>query len=63
MNAPSIDRDVTVTVTGSVASELIARAGLGFHYDAIWRLPDGELTTDPERALTAALVAIAEEEV
>jgi len=63
MYAPSIGRDVTVTVTGSVASELIARAGLGLHDDACWRLRNGERTTDPTRALTDALVAITDEEV
>ncbi len=63
MYAPSIDSDVTVTVTGEVASELIARAGLGFQDDACWRLRDGGTTTDPSKALTEALVAIAEEEV
>jgi hypothetical protein len=63
MYAPSIDSDVTVTVTGEVASELIAQAGLGLQDDACWRLRNGGTTTDPTEALTDALVMIAEEEV
>jgi hypothetical protein len=62
MYAPSIDSGITVTVSGSIASELIARASLGFHDDACWHLRNGEQTTDPTRALTDALVAIPEEE-
>jgi len=63
MYAPSLDSDVTVTVTGSVASELIAIAGLGLQDDACWHLRDGGTTTDPQEALTDALVVITEEEV
>jgi hypothetical protein len=63
MFAPSIDSDITVTVTGEIASELIARAGLGLQDDACWHLRDGGTTTDPVKALTDALVAITEEEV
>lgn len=62
MCAPSIDSDITVTVTGSIASDLIAKAGLGLQDDACWHLRNGETTTDPTRALTDALVAITEEE-
>jgi hypothetical protein len=62
MYAPSIDSDVTVTVTGNVASALIAQAGLGFQDDACWHLRDGGTTTDPQKALTDALVVITEEE-
>jgi hypothetical protein len=63
MYAPSISSDITVTVTGTVASELIAKAGLGLHDDACWHLRDGGITTDPTKALTDALVTITEEEV
>jgi hypothetical protein len=63
MYAPSIDSDITVTVTGSVAGELIAKAGLGFQDGACWHLRNGGITTDPLKALTDALVTITEEEV
>jgi hypothetical protein len=63
MYAPSIDSDITVTLSGPVASELIARAGLGDQDYACWHLRNGRTTTDPKRALTDALVKIAEDEV
>lgn len=63
MNAPLIHSDrVTVTVTDTVASDLIARAGLGSDSDDRWHLRDGTTTTDPQQALTDALVTIAEGE-
>lgn len=63
MYAPSIDGDVSVTVTGSVASALIAQVGLGLWDDACWYLRNGESTTDPTKALADALVVLSEEEV
>jgi hypothetical protein len=50
---------VTVTVTSSVAAELIASAEIGPGDAFCWRLPDGSQTADPRAALTDALVAIA----
>lgn len=61
MYAPLIHSDITVTVTGKVASDVIARASLGLDYDDRWHLRDGTTTTDPQKALTDALVVIAEE--
>lgn len=57
---PVIGGDVTVTVTGGVAAELIAQANIRPHNGASWRLRDGTATTDPRRALTDALVVLAE---
>ncbi len=53
--------EVSATVTASVALEVIARAGIG-HGDQGWRLPDGRQTTDPRITLTAALLALADED-
>jgi hypothetical protein len=54
--------DVSATVTASVAQEVIARAGIGHGDEGCWRLPDGSQTTDPRITLTAALVALADED-
>jgi hypothetical protein len=61
MYAPTIYGDVTITVTGTVASNLIKRAQLGEHRDDCWLLRDGKTTIVAKEALTDALVAIAEE--
>jgi hypothetical protein len=61
MYAPLIQGDVTVTVTGELASDLIAQAGLGLDHEDCWHLRDGTTTTDPRKALTDALVVIAED--
>lgn len=63
MYAPSIASDITVILSGPVASELIARAGLGDQDTDCWRLRSGRTTIDPKKALTDALVKIAEDEV
>jgi hypothetical protein len=63
MYAPLIAGDVTVTVTGEIASALIQSAGLGEARDDCWRLRDGTTTTLAESALTDALVAIAEDPI
>ncbi len=54
--------DVTVTVTSSLAEELIARAGIerGEHG---WLLPDANTTPDAALALTSALVVIGEDDL
>jgi hypothetical protein len=52
--------DVAITVTASVAREVIARAGVEHGDEGCWRLPEASQTTDPRTALTDALVAIAE---
>jgi hypothetical protein len=54
-----INGDVTVTVAGSVANELLERAGLATGDDGQgWRLRAGHNTSDPCAALADALVAI-----
>ena len=66
---PRVRGDVTVTVTSSVAAELIASAGIVPGDAFCWRLPNGSQTTDPRTALTDALgavdalVAIAEDDL
>jgi hypothetical protein len=60
MYAPSIYGDVTVTVTGEIASALIKSAGLGEARDDCWLLRDGTTTIVAKTALTDALVVIAE---
>lgn len=62
MYAPSIYGDVTVTVTGSLASALIERARLGEARDDCWSLRDGRTTIVAQEALTDALVVIAEDD-
>ncbi len=52
--------DVSVTVSASVAQELIARAGIEQDRDEQWVLPDGERTSDINVALRHALVLLAE---
>lgn len=59
---PVIGGDVTVTVTGGVAAELIAQADIRSHDGDSWRLRDGTVTADPRRALTEALVVLADED-
>jgi hypothetical protein len=60
-SAPSIRSDVKVIVTGEVASALIARAGHpDRHGEGSWPLRDGTRTANPQRALTDALVTLAE---
>jgi hypothetical protein len=61
MHAPLIQGNITVIVTGEVAREVIAKAGLGRDHDDRWLLRDGTTTTDPQKALTDAIVAIAED--
>jgi hypothetical protein len=60
MSVPSINGDVTVTVTGSIAEALLTHSGRVLASENGWWLPNGRLTYDPRQALTAALVAIAE---
>jgi hypothetical protein len=62
MEPPRIHGDVTVTVTSSVAAELIERAGIKPGSADCWGLRNGSQTTDPRTALTDALVVIAEDE-
>lgn len=52
--------DITVTVTRSVAYELIARAGITRHERGRWVTPDDRWTWATDEALTWALVSIAE---
>ena len=59
MTTPTIHGDVTVTVTSSVAADLITCGGIGPGDAYCWRLPDGSQTTDPRTALTDALLAAA----
>jgi hypothetical protein len=55
--------DVTVTLTGSVAEELVKLAGYAYVEDR-WRSPISRRRhTNLAHALTAALVAIAEGEI
>jgi len=61
MYAPSIYSDVTVTVTGEIASALIKSARLGEARDDCWLLRDGTTTIVAKAALTDALVVIAED--
>jgi len=61
LSAPPIRSDVKVIVTGEVASALIARAGRADrHGEGSWPLRDGTRTANPQRALTDALVTLAE---
>jgi hypothetical protein len=61
LGAPPIRSDVKVIVTGEVASALIARAGRADrHGEGSWPLRDGTRTANPQRALTDALVTLAE---
>ncbi len=63
MTTTAIHGDVTVTVAGSVAEELLERAGLAQgEAGQGWRLRDGHSTSDPCAALADALVAIAEDD-
>jgi hypothetical protein len=55
----TIMQAVTVSVTNSVAAQLIASARIERGDASCWRLPDGSQTTDPRAALTDALTAIA----
>jgi hypothetical protein len=59
---PEIHRDVEITVTSSVAAELIARGGIKPRNPLCWERRDGSLTDDPRWALTDALVILAEQE-
>jgi hypothetical protein len=61
MYAPLIQGDITITVTGEVASAVIAWAELGNEHDDCWSLRDGTTTTDPQKALTDAVVVVAED--
>jgi hypothetical protein len=61
MYAPLIQEDITITVTGEVASAVIAWADLGCDHDDSWSLRDGTRTTDPQKALTDAVVVVAED--
>jgi hypothetical protein len=54
--------DVTVRVSGSLAHELIERAGIAARKGE-WALADGSQTSDPGVALRAALVLIAEDDL
>jgi hypothetical protein len=60
--APFIYGDVTVTVTGEIATALIRRARLGEARDDCWLLRDGTTTIVAKTALTDALVVIAEDD-
>lgn len=51
--------DITVTVTQSVAHELIARAGITRDERGRWVTPDSRWTWATDEALTWALVTIA----
>jgi hypothetical protein len=60
----AITADVTVTVTGAVATSLLEYAGLERADDGQgWRTRDGRESSDPAVALTDALVAIAEDDL
>lgn len=61
MYAPLIQGNITITVTGEVASAVIAWAELGHEHDDCWSLRDGTTTTDPQKALTDAVVVVAED--
>lgn len=61
MYAPLIQGNITITVTGEVASAVIAWADLGRERDDSWSLRDGTTTTDPQKALTDAVVVVAED--
>lgn len=58
---PTIVKDITITVPGDAAGKVIARAGAITVAEEGWRLRDGSQTSDARRALTDALVAIAED--
>lgn len=58
---PTIDQDITLTVPGAAAGRLIARAQAITVAAGGWWLRDGSHTSDARRALTDALVAIAED--
>jgi hypothetical protein len=58
---PTIDKDITVAVPGGAAGSVIARAEAITVAGEGWLLRDGSQTRDARRALTDALVAIAEE--
>jgi hypothetical protein len=60
-NMPTIDGDVTITVPSGAAGKVIARAEAITVAEGGWRLRDGSQTSDARRALTDALVAIAED--
>lgn len=55
------DRDITIAVPGGAAASVIARAQAITATEEGWRLRDGSQTSDAARALTDALVAIAED--
>jgi hypothetical protein len=61
MYAPLIQGDITIIVTGEVASAVIAWAELGHEHEDCWSLRDGTTTTDPQEALTDAVVVVAED--
>lgn len=58
---PTITQDITITVPGDAAAKVIARAQAITVAEEGWRLRDGSQTSDARRALTEALVAIAED--
>lgn len=58
---PIIDKDITIAVPGGAAAKVIARAEAITVAEEGWRLRDGSQTRDARRALTDALVAIAED--
>lgn len=58
---PTIDKDITIAVPGDAAAKVIARARAITVAEEGWRLRDGSQTRDARRALTDALVAIAED--
>lgn len=61
MYAPLIQGNITITVTGEVASAVIAWAELGHEHEDCWSLRDGTTTTDPQKTLTDAVVVVAED--
>jgi hypothetical protein len=58
---PTISKDIEVTLPGGAAGKVIARVRAITVAEEGWRLRDGSETSDARRALTDALVAIAEE--
>jgi hypothetical protein len=57
----AIDKDVTIIVPGGAAGKVLARAASVTTAEEGWRLRDGSQTSDARRAVTDALVAIAED--
>lgn len=58
---PTITEDLDLTVPGDAAGKVLARAQAITVTADSWRLRDGSQTNDVRRALTDALVAIAED--